>query len=274
MVKDWWTEAFRWIITTLIFGTYTAIVFYTIDENYEFLLSFDYYFNTISTTSLAFFLRYLWADKGLLVQLNKNPDIKEQENGKGKLIAKVNENSLADQLETAIDITNAKNKKVAYRSKCERKIRYYQTKGILKPFRLKRLEYWTKELEYVDSEEFNVDTVKVKYYEYDINSMLTSTYKTTNQTEIRGNLNNEVFKSYRTNFITIVSLAVIQGIQLFQKDVSYQDTIMLFGKFIVFLININSGLGIGRSFVDNTYSRDLTKDYSFLTKFLKEKGVK
>ena len=105
----------RGTITVLIVGVYVGKVFYDLNGNYSFLTEFDYYFTTISTTSLALFLRWLYSDTGLEVELNKNDKIKAKETLKAELIQEVNDLDLVDVLELAIIAKNKVNKLKEYK---------------------------------------------------------------------------------------------------------------------------------------------------------------
>lgn len=263
---DFWSEFFRWGITLLVFGLYTALTFFALDGDWSFLGRFSYWFDLLASTTLAWFLRYLWMFKGLNNALFNSQDIKEKEIGKGKVVEEINSNSLTDVLQTSIDVTNESNKLIQYRLKCDRKIRKYRGTKYFKG----RLEYWKQERINCDKEEFDVNVVKVRYYKYDIDSMLSSTYRPNHDTETRGNINLELFKSFRISIITMIVFAVLGAINIWLKDYSNDDLIILGGKLLMFLINMYSGHDLGKKFVLSKYSNDLTKDYAFMKKVLKE----
>ena len=266
---NWWSELLRWLITTLVFGIYIALTFFSLRGNGEFLTDFEYYLTTISATSLAWFLRYLWSTKGLEMRLSRSKDIKDKETGKSDLVSKINNNYLTDVLETKIDKTNKEEKLKQYKNKCEKKYKSCKQSKFFKW----RASYWKEERESCDREDFNIDVVRVKYYKYDIDGMLSSSYKPTSTTETRGNMNKTILTSYRTNIVTLVSFAILGGLQVFLGSYSSEDLFVLIGRLFVFTMNIYNGLRLGISFVDSDYSRDLSKDYVFLKTVLKENGI-
>lgn len=271
MKTNTWSEIFRWTLTTLIFLFYIAITFFSFRGNWEFLKTFEYYATTISATSIAWFLRWLWSEKGLETRLVNSQDIKDKERGKDKLVQKVNSNNLTDLLDLELDEINKVNKTKQYKNKCERKIKRYQTKkGWLKK---RRYEYWKEQRRLVDTEDFNIDIVHVKYYKYDIDSMLSSTYKTSYEVETRGNLNKAVMGSYRTNIVTMVAFAVLGGLTVFLSEFSTEDLFVLLGRLLVFVMNIYSGYNLGVKFINTSYSKDLSKDYIVLKSFLKKHKI-
>lgn len=269
---SWWQEVLRWLITSLVFGFYIALTFFSFRGNWEFLLAFDYYLTTFSSTSIAWFLRWIWSEKGLETRMFKSEDLKDKQLGKEKLIQEINSNNLTDLLEESILKTNKETKLKEYKNKCERKRNYYQNKKLFKG----KYEYWKQQRIECDKEDFNVDIVKVKYYRYDIDSMLSSTYKQSKEIETRGNLNKEVMGSFRTNIITLFAFAILGALQVFMKDYTNEDLFVLLGRLIVFTINIYSGFNLGIKFVDVTYSNDLSKDYVYMKGFIKKNlgGIK
>lgn len=266
---NFWYEVLLWAITTLILGIFIALTFFAFNGDWNHLTSFEYWTSTVSTTALASFLRLIWAQKGLTNELSKNAEIKEKEKGKAKAVIDINSNNLTDVLQEAIDKANKQEKLKQYRNKCDRKIRKYSGK---KWFR-KRLEYWKNERIECDKDDFNVDVVRVKYYKYDIDSMLATTFRPKHDVETRGNLGNKFAKSYRITLITFLTFAILGALQVFLKDYSDEDLFVLLGRIVTFLININSGLGLGRDFVKSDYNNDLTKDLVFIKGVLKENGI-
>ncbi len=264
--SSFWGELFRWLITFLVFGFYTAITFFSLTGNWDFLNEFSYWFDLASSTTLAWFLRYMWTFKGLEHMLFTSSDIKEKEQGKGKVIADINSNNLTDILQVEIDIANKKEKLKQYKIKCERKIRKFRNKK----YKKRRLKYWVNERIECDKEDLDIDAVKVKYYRYDIDSMLSSAYRPSHEVDVRGNINSEIFKSFRVSIITMLAFAVLGAVQLWLKDYSTDDLVILIGKFIIFIINIFSGYSLGTRFVNSKYSNDLTKDYAFMKRVLKQ----
>jgi len=266
---NWWAEAFRFIITTFIFAFYIALTFFAFRGDFAFIATFEYWMTTISSTSIAWFLRYLWSFKGVETTLNSSSEISEKETGKALLISEINQKNLTDLLEIKIENANKKEKLRQYRNKCDRKIRQYTGKK----YRKRRLQYWKDERIACDKDDFNVDVVRVKYYKYDIDSMLSSTYKPNSDVETRGNINSEVMKSYRTNIVTLIAFAVIGGLQVLVSEYTSEDLFVLLGRMLVFTINIYSGLTLGINFVKVKYSNDITKDFVFMKSFMKENGL-
>ena len=267
---NWWAEAFRFIITTLIFAFYIALTFFAFRGNFDFIFSYEYWLTTLSSTTIAWFLRYLWSFKGVESTLIQSKEISEKEQGKASLIAEINKRNLTNVVETEIDKTNRKEKLKQYKNKCERKIKIHQSRFMFKKYNSKRLEYWRNERKLCDKDDFNVDIVKVKYYKYDIDSMLSATYKPNSEIETRGNINDTVLKSYRTNIITLIGFALIGGLQVFVSNFSNEDLFILLGRLLIFTINIYSGLMLGINFVKGKYSNDITKDFVFMKSILKE----
>lgn len=267
---SWWQEVLIWGLTTLVLGFYIALTFFAFRGDWSFLNDFEYWTVTISSTSIAWFLRFLWSNKGLTTRLVKNESVKEVELGKGTLVQEVNSRDLTDLLEIAIKETNKREKIRQYKNKCELKKRHHTGRRFFKGYHKNRYDYWKQQRIEADKDTFNVDIVRVSYYKYDIDSMLASTYKPTKQTELRGNIKSEIVKSYRTTILTMIAFGVLGALQVFIKDFSGEDLFVLLGRMLVFGLNIYSGFNLGVNFVDGTYSRDLTKDYVFLKSFLKQ----
>jgi hypothetical protein len=211
----------------------------------------------------------MYSNKGLEIRLNKSLDIAEKEQGKSDLVYQVNTNNLTDLLENEIEVTNKATKLKEYKNKCERKRNFYQGKKWFKG----RYQYWKQERIDCDKSDFNIKIKKVKYYRYDLDAMLSSTYKSGVQIETRGNLNKEVLGSFRTNVVTLIAFALLGALQVFIKDFSSEDLFVLIGRLLVFLMNIYSGITLGMGFVDNRYSNDLSKDYTYLKGFLAKHKV-
>ena len=265
---NWWSELLRWLITTLVFGFYIALTFFSFRGDWTFLGDFEYYTATLSATSVAWFLRWIWAVKGLEIALGKSQDIHDKQLGKENLVREINQNNLTDLLDLAIKKENKQTKLKEYKNKCERKRNKYKKSKL--PFSKNRYKHWKQERINCDKEEFDVNVVKVRYYKYDIDSMLSSTYRPNHDTETRGNINLELFKSFRISIITMIVFAVLGAINIWLKDYSNDDLIILGGKLLMFLINMYSGHDLGKKFVLSKYSNDLTKDYAFMKKVLKE----
>ena len=268
---NWWSELLRWLITTLVFGFYIALTFFSFRGDWTFLGDFEYYTATLSATSVAWFLRWIWAVKGLEIALGKSQDIHDKQLGKENLVREINQNNLTDLLDLAIKKENKQTKLKEYKNKCERKRNKYKKSKL--PFSKNRYKHWKQERINCDKEDFNVEVVSVRYYKYDIDSMLSSTYKQGNQVETRGNLNSEVMSSFRTNMVTLLAFALLGALQVFIKEYSSEDLFVLLGRLMVFTINIYSGLNLGISFINNKYSNDLSKDYVFLKSVLKNNKI-
>ena len=264
---SFWAELFTWLITFLVFGFYTALTFFRLTGEWEFLKEFSYWFDLVSSTTIAWFLRYLWVFKGIAIALFKSIEIKEKEKGKGKAIAEITSRNLTDELEKEIERINGIEKRKQYKLKCERKIRHLRNRKTFKND--KKLEYWKKELINANNVNFDIDIVKVKYYKYDIDSMLSSTYRPSHEVETRGNITGEIFKSFRVSILTMLGFAILGAVQLWLKDYTNDDLIILLGKFLIFLVNMYSGFALGNKFIDTKYSNDLTKDYTLMKRVLK-----
>jgi len=264
---SFWAELFTWLITFIVFGFYTALTFFRLTGEWEFLKEFSYWFDLVSSTTIAWFLRYLWVFKGIATALFKSAEIKEKELGKSKAIGEITSGNLTDELETEIDRVNAIEKRKQYKLKCERKIRMFRVRKWFK--RPKALEYWKQELINANNKEYDIDIVKVKYYKYDIDSMLSSTYRPSHEVETRGNVNGEIFRSFRVSILTMLGFAVLGAVQLWLKDYTNDDLIILLGKFLIFIVNMYSGFALGNKFIDTKYSNDLTKDYTLMKRVLK-----
>ena len=272
MRDNWWAEFLRWTITVLVFGIYTALTFFSFRGNWEFLTEFEYYSTVVTTTSLSIFLRGLWATKGLRIALDANTDIKEQEKGKGELIATINSNDWTDELKLDVDEVNYKEKKKEYANKIDRKIYFYRTaRFIPRKFKRSRELFWVNEKERLISDEVNLDNIKVWYYELSYDDLLTSFYKEGKlKRKRRGTLSGKVLSSTRMNAITIISMAFIKGIEFAFSSFTWESVMITVGQFIVFAINIHNGLNMGKEFIDGDYSQDLTEDYIYLKGFIKK----
>ena len=263
--SNWWNEFFRWSITFLVFAFYTALTFFSLTGDWSFLKEFSYWFDLFSSTTIAWFLRYLWTQKGLEVQLFKSTDIREKEMGKDKVVTQLTQNNLIDVLEDEIVRYNKIEKLKQYKIKCDRKIRTIRNRKWFKG----KLEYWKSERIRCGELDFDVDVVRVNYYKYDIDSMLSSTYRPSHEVETRGNINKEIVKSFRVSIITLIAFGVLGAIQLWLKDYTNDDLILLLGKFIIFILNMQNGFALGGKFINTKYSNDLTKDYTFMKRVLK-----
>jgi len=276
-VRDnWWTEFFRWTLTVLIFGIYTALTFFSFRGNWAFLAEFEYYSTVVTTTSLSIFLRGIWASKGLRMSLDANTDIKEQEKGKGTLISEINASDWTDDLKIEVDLANRKEKEKEYSNKIDRKVYFYRTTKIIpKSLKERKLRYWLSQKEMLIDETLNLDNVKIGYYKISYDDLLTSFYKEgKTKRKRRGTLGGKVASSTRLNGITIVSMAFVKGIEFAQSNFTVESAIITLGQFIVFAINIYNGLKMGKEFIDSDYSQDLTEDYIFLKGFIKKMKLK
>lgn len=251
---------------------YVAFVFFSFSGNYKFLLTYDYWFTTMSTTGVAIFLRWLYSDRGVEVELEHNEKITAKEQLKSILIKKVVDNQLTDKLEVAILKRNQENKLKAYHTKCDVKINYLKIKAWYKLFRKKRLQYWKDRKDEIGNDDFNIDAIrKVRYYRFSIDDVMSSFYKenkydrTTRRTK-----NSRVVNSLRANVLTVVVIGCLKGMELFWTDFTREDIIVLIGQILTFLLNIYNGYNLGRLFIKEDYSSNLSEDYSFLEYFLNQ----
>lgn len=267
-----WENAIRYIITLLVYAFYIGLVFFTFSGNWEFLATFEYWGTTIMSTTFAFFLRFLWVDKGILTELEYNKDIKGKEQGKNELVSQVNQRNLTDDLDKLITKTNRENKLKAYKNKVEKKITKLKQRGFFRPFREKRLGYWQDKRTELSKENFNVDIVNVRYYKYDIDEMLSSFYKqSAEDRSVRHNKSTKILTSYRINVITFLGFAFFNGLIFYTKAFEVEDLLTLAGQVFIFTINIYNGFRLGKDFIKNDYSSNLSDDYVFLKGFLKNK---
>jgi len=260
----------RGTITVLIVGVYVGKVFYDLNGNYSFLTEFDYYFTTISTTSLALFLRWLYSDTGLEVELNKNDKIRAKETLKAELIQEVNDLDLVDVLELAIIAKNKVNKLKEYKIICDTRVNFFREKAWWKFGRKRLLAKWRDKRKEIGTEEFSIDAIKLKYYEYNSDEMLSSFYKENKQQKrYRKTKADKVVNSTKANLLSFIGIAVLKGADWIRKDFSESDLIILGGQLIIFFLNIYSGYNLGKSFVKEDYSQNLTDDYIFLKSIIK-----
>jgi len=271
--ENFWGDFFRWAITTIVFGYYVATIFFVLRGDWEFLKEFEYWNTTLTSTTIAIFLRWMWAYKGLTDKLITSTFIKEKEEGKSNLIAEVNSRDLTDELNIYIEDKNNKAKRKAWDKKVDSKIKKYQQRS-LNPFRKILLNKWKNEREYTQSKDFNIDVIKVTYYKFNIDDVLTAYYKEQSKTSSkRITLNSKVVSSTRVNAITFIVMGVLAGTQVFMRDFSWEQFFIMLGKFIMFLVNMYSGYKMGQEFVDIDYNKHLTDDYVLLKSFLKEKNI-
>ena len=269
--RDWFIAVFRTFITILIFFMYIAMVFYNFTGNFTFLLTFTYWSTTVTSTMLALTFRWLYSDSGVDKEIDDNDDIREKEIAKGLLIKEVSTENLNDLLKIEIDTTNLATKLQEYKTKCDRKILFYKQKRWYIPFRMWLLHKWRENKYFIDSEEFNINAIRVKYYRYDLDEMLTTFYKQPNKEhKTRVTKNQTVMNSTRTNVITLLAFMILKGIEVFSKGFSREDLFILFGQLTIFSINIYTGYSLGRDYIKNSYSNNLTHDYTFLKSFLKK----
>jgi len=269
------SKALRIFITVLVYGIYIGMVFFAIEGNYSFLFTFDYWFTTSSTTMLALFLRWLYSDSGLEKELLNNDKIHGKEEVKSELIDTVLKNNLVDVVKVEIDIANKASKLRAYETKCDKKINFYREKAWWKINRKRRLEYWRRKRSEINDDDFNIGTVRVEHYKYDIDEMLSSFYKNPKgKSGKRRSKNQKVLNSTKANLITFLSIATLKGIEYTLTDFVKEDLIILFGQVIVFTLNIYNGIALGKAFVKEDYSSNLSDDIVFMKTVLKNnKGV-
>lgn len=269
--KSWFAKAFRILITFLVFAFYIGAVFFAFRQNWQFLLTFEYWLDTSTSTALAFIFRWLYSDSGIEVELNENDKIKEKERAKSELIAEVNRKNLAGELKKEIIKANEQNKLEEYKNKIDRKIMFYQNTIKIFPFRKVLLNKWRKKKEEVKQEDFNINAIKVPHYEYNLDEMLSSFYKEPNKrNNKRVNKDQYVLSSLRTNMITIIAIMVYNAINVFAKEFTLENALITGGKLIIFTINIYTGFNLGKKFISNIYSSNLSEDFTFLKDFLKQ----
>ncbi len=76
--------------------------------------------------------------------------------------------------------------------------------------------------------------------------------------------------STRTNVITLLAFMILKGIEVFSKGFQREDLFILFGQLTIFSINIYTGYNLGRDYIKNSYSSNLTQDYTYLRGFIKK----
>lgn len=272
--RSWFARTFRIVITFLVFAFYIGAIFFAFRQNWQFLLTFEYWIDTSTSTALAFMFRFLYSDEGINKELEDNNKIKQQEEGKAKLIARVNGNNLTGELKDEIEKRNKRNKLKEYKNKIDGKIMFYQNRSKLFPFRKTLLKKWQTRKQNMKNEDFNIEGLKVKHYRYNLDEMLSSFYKEPNKNRYtRMNKDQFVFSSLRTNMITIIAFMVYNALSVFAKEFTQEDLWITSGKLIIFALNIYTGYGLGRKFISNEYGSNLSEDYTFLKEFLKIKGV-
>jgi len=266
-------KALRIFITGLIYGLYIGLVFFSINGNYLFLLTFEYWITVSSTTALSLFLRWLYSDTGLEKELSNNEKISAKEQTKSELIKEVHDKNLVDLLDYEIKKRNKENKIEEYKKQCDKKIMFWKEPSILRPKFIRNIyiEKWRNRRDLLKEEEFNIDVVRLSYYRYDKDEMLSSFYKDHNSEENkRRTKNQKVLNSTKANLITFLSMAVLKGLEVFFTDFSKEDIIVLIGQLIAFTLNIYNGYNLGKTFIREDYSRNLSDDYVFLKTFLKK----
>lgn len=271
--KKWFANGFKILITFLVFAFYIGGVFFAYRQSWEFLLTFGYWFDTVSSTTLAFVFRWLYSDTGVSHELEMNEKIKAKEELKSGLIGEVTSKDLVGELKELIDKKNRTNKLQAYKDKIDRKLVYYRERGKLYPFKKRKYNKWSKKKKQVYEEDFNLNNIKVKYYRYDLDEMLSSFYKEQyNEITTRINKDQFVLSSLRTNVFTILVLMIYNATVLLPKDFSWESVSLLIGKLIIFTLNIYNGYKLGKKYISVLYSDVLSKDFEFLKTFIKEYG--
>lgn len=269
--RDWFVNVFRTFITIFIFFMYVAMVFYNISGNFLFLLTFEYWSTTLTSTVLALTFRWLYSDSGVDKEIKVNDDIREKEVAKGLLIKEISTLDLNGLLKIKIDETNLATKTQEYKNKCDRKILFYKQKRWYIPFRMSLYNKWQGNKYDIEEDSFNIEAIKVKYYRYDLDEMLTTFYKQPNKEhKTRVNKNQTVMNSTRTNVITLLAFMILKGIEVFSKGFQKEDLLILFGQLTIFSINIYTGYSLGRDYIKNNYSSNLSNDYTFLKNFIQE----
>lgn len=274
-----WDEIFRYTITLLGMSFFVGSVFFAFTGNWEFIGSFSYWFDTIGSTTFAWFLRYLWQPKGEEVQIDSDDDIREKEKSKGDLIGRITNANVTDKLKEECDKKDHDSKLNEWYNHCDEKLKHFKSVKLI-PFKKYFISKWEREFnlvkEYklcVDKEnyqgEFNLDTIKIEYYEYDMGKILSTTYRQSLLGKrVRYSRGRSLKRSYRINIVTFLVMAVFSGLQLFINDVSTDDVLILGGKLVMFMLNIRSGFKIGIDGIKVEYNADLTDDLVFLREFV------
>ena len=273
--NKFWSNVFVFGTTLIIFSIYITAVFFTVEGNWAFLGTLDYWSEILSGSVFAFLLRYLWSLTGVDVALVDNEKITKKEEEKSKLISKVDTSSLIGDLESVVDDTNLLNKKTAYKNKCDRKIKFWRNFKVF-PKHNKIANKWVKEKDETQDDEFNWDNVKVKYYKYKKDNLLSSYFKGDDDTD--GDTSNTTLlgmtlTSMRTNLLTIIAMIFFTALNVLSKDFYWNEVYILLGKLVIFMMNMNNGFRMGKKYINVLYNRQLTKDYIFLKKFLDSKGI-
>jgi hypothetical protein len=144
----------------------------------------------------------------------------------------------------------------------------------LKPFRKTLLKKWRRQKLFITNEEFNLDAVKVDYYKYDLDEMMSTRYKQggTNNSK-KQSKNQYVVSSLRTNVITAIAFILYNALTFIRKDYSEEALVILIGKLVIFFVNIYTGYDLGKKYINNIYSNSLTNDYAFIKGFLKKHNI-
>lgn len=271
MKVDRLDRALRIFVTIVIYAIYIGLVFFSINGNYLFLFTFDYWFTTISTTALSLFLRWLYSDGGVEKELEENEKITSKENEKGKLIQEVIDKNLVDLLGAEIVMVNKEKKLEAYKNLCDKKIMFWKNKAWWKLGRKRLLNKWRNKKKEIIDKTLNIDIVKVNYYRYSIDEMLSTFYKDSDgNNNKRRTKNQKVINSTKSNVITILSIAILKGAEFLLSSFTREDLIVLGGQIIAFTMNIYIGRKLGKEFIRIDYSRNLSDDFVFLKTFLKK----
>lgn len=256
---------------------YITAVFFTVEGNWEFLKTLDYWSEILSGSVFAFLLRYLWSLTGVDVAILNNDKITKKEEEKSKLISKVDSGSLIGELDEKINSKNLSNKKTAYKNKCDKKIKFWRNFKVF-PYHNRLANKWVEEKDETQKDDFNWDNVNVKYYEYKKDNLLSSYFKGEDDTS--GDTSNTTLlgmtlTSMRTNLITILAMIFFTALNVLSKDFNWNEMYVLLGKLVIFMMNMNNGYRMGKKYINVLYNRQLTNDYIFLKTFLdtKEKGT-
>ena len=132
------------------------------------------------------------------------------------------------------------------------------------------MQFWKDRKEEIDLEGFNIDAIKfVKYYRFSIDDVMSTFYKENkHDRKTRRTKNSRVINSLRANMLTVIVIGSLKGMELLWTDFSREDVIVLIGQLLTFLLNIYNGYNLGRLFIKEDYSSNLSEDYSFLEYFL------
>jgi len=274
--QEWWSKFFLWVLTVSAFVFITAGVFFAITGNWEYLTTFGYWVTTASTTFLALFLRALWQEKGSMIAMTTNLEIKDKEKAKTLLIKDVNTKNLVGELELFVKKETADNKVTAYKNKCDHKVQVL-TPRKLKYRRKYRLAKWKDRqhnmVEYIAlrPSDINMDNIRISHYKITIDDVLSVSNSPYDKNKKRRYSKGKNLKnSYQTNILTLVASGVTSGMNVIVGNFDKEDILIWISQILIFLVNIYSGYQLGLRGILVDYSSDLSDDFVLLNRFLKE----